>query len=88
MTQKTHDLAVKTGSYTDNNGNTKNRYKNCGMVLKKDDGGEIILIDPTFNFAGVKLDSDRDMVIISKFEVKKREQAATSQTPDAVDWEE
>jgi hypothetical protein len=75
MTHKSHDLAVKVGTY-EKNGETKGRYKNCGMVLQKDDGGEIIMIDPTFNFAAVKRGEDRDMVIISKFEVKEKQQAA------------
>ena len=47
--------------------------KNVGMVLTKEDGGEILMIDPTFNFAAVKRDEGRDMVIISKFEVKEKQ---------------
>ena len=74
MTHKSHDLAVKVGTYQ-KDGETKGKYRNCGMVLSKEDGGEIIMIDPLFNFAAVKRDEGRDMVIISKFEVKEKQEA-------------
>lgn len=79
MAKKTHDLVVKVGTYTDNNGYEKGKYKNVGIVMEKDDGGSFMMIDPTFNFAGV----DRyghDMVLVSKFELKKQN--------DNDDWEE
>jgi hypothetical protein len=69
-TRKTADLAVKVGAYQ-KDGETKNRYRNCGMVLTKDDGGKMLMIDPLFNFAAVKLDEGRDYVILSEFEVKE-----------------
>jgi hypothetical protein len=72
-TVKSHDLAVRVGSY-EKDGKTKGRYKNVGMILKKDDGGEMILIDPTFNFAAVSRPEGKDMVIVSKFEVKENQQ--------------
>jgi hypothetical protein len=68
MAKKTHDLCVKAGTYQ-KDGETKNRYKNVGMILQNDNGGDMIMIDPTFNFAAVK-EQDRDFVILSKFEVK------------------
>lgn len=80
-TVKTHDLAVKIGSY-EKDGETKGRYKNVGMILKKDDGGEIIMIDPTFNFAAVKRAEGKDMVIISRFEVKDNKKQEGTQE----DW--
>ena len=72
MSKKTHDLCVKAGTYQ-KDGETKNRYKNVGMILQKEDGGEMIMIDPTFNFAAVK-EQDRDFVIVAKFEVKEDKQ--------------
>jgi hypothetical protein len=62
---KKYDLAVKVGSYTDNNGNTKNRYKNIGALMTGNDGGEYILLEKTFNPAGVT--SDRESIMISLF---------------------
>lgn len=84
-TVKTHDLAVKVGSY-EKDGKTKGRYKNVGMILKKDDGGEMILIDPLFNFAAVTRQEGKDMVIISKFEVKENEQKPKQAADDT--WPE
>jgi hypothetical protein len=80
-TVKTHDLAVKVGSY-EKDGKTKGRYKNVGMILKKDDGGEMILIDPTFNFAAVTRPEGKDSVIVSKFDVKKEESKPKDEQED------
>jgi hypothetical protein len=66
---KTHDLAVKTGEYQ-KDGKAKARYLNVGMVMRKDDGGEIILLNRTFNPAGVPVEDGKDSIVISKFEVK------------------
>jgi len=33
MASKMYDVAVKTGSYTDKTGATKNRYENIGVCL-------------------------------------------------------
>lgn len=71
MSKKTHDLVVKSGTYQ-KDGETKSRYKNIGMILTKDDGGEIILIDPLINFAAVPREEGRDYVVVSKFEVKEK----------------
>lgn len=66
----THDLAVKTGSYTDKNGEKRNRYINVGKVFRNDDGGEFFAINRTFNPAGVPNPDGKEMVVISKFEIK------------------
>ena len=46
-TTKKYDIAVKTGSYTDSQGNEKARYKNIGAVWEKDDGGTYLALDST-----------------------------------------
>jgi hypothetical protein len=71
-TRKTHDLAVKTGSYTDNNGDTKGRYVNMGAIWQKDDGSEFMTILRTFNPAGVPNPENKDSIVISRFEVRDR----------------
>lgn len=71
---KKYDLAVKTGSYT-KNGEEKGRYVNIGSVMAKDDGGEFILLNRTFNPAGVPNPENRDTVLVSKFPVKDGENA-------------
>ncbi len=67
--KKIKDLAVKTGSYT-SNGETKNRYKNVGSMMKSDDGSVFILLDTTFNPAGVPNPDARDNVLISVFDLR------------------
>ncbi len=91
--KKIRDLAVKTGSYTDRDGNTKGRYKNVGSLMESDDGSKFILLDTTFNPAGVPNPDNRDNVLISIFELKdgdggQRQQSAPAQRqapPPAVD---
>ena len=41
----THDLMVKTGSYTDRDGNQKNRWLKIGSRFQRDDGSEAIKLD-------------------------------------------
>ncbi len=72
--KKIKDLAVKTGSYTDSQGNTKGRYKNVGSVMQSDDGSKFLLLDTTFNPAGVPNPDNRDNVLISIFDLKDEQQ--------------
>ncbi len=44
-TTATHDLCIKTGEYTDRNGETKGRWLTIGTVFKHDDGGSSIKLD-------------------------------------------
>jgi hypothetical protein len=85
--KKIADLAVKVGQYV-KDGETKNRYKNVGIVLQKDDGSKMRMIDPTFNFAAVKLDEGRDYVIISEFEIKDKAEPAQKPTAGAPQFDE
>lgn len=65
--RKTHDLSVKVGTYRDNQGNEKARYKTIGALFHGDRGPYIVL-DRTFNPAGVPVEDGRDQIIISCFE--------------------
>lgn len=66
------DIAVKTGEY-EHNGETKGRYKNCGKLMENDDGGLFILMDRTFNPAGVPSgDRESDQILISTFDPKPK----------------
>lgn len=38
MANKTHDLTVKTGEYTNAQGETKGRYENIGSLMQGDNG--------------------------------------------------
>ena len=64
--KKVYDLAVKTGSYQNKNGETKNRYQNVGSVMEGDNG-QFIIMDRTFNPAGVPNPDNKSSVIISMF---------------------
>lgn len=80
--KKLYDLAVKTGTY-EKDGETKNRYENVGSVMEKDDGGRFILLNRTFNPAGVPNPQDKSSIIVSMFDVKQKEQSDTDKVKDA-----
>lgn len=81
MTKRTHDLAVKIGTY-EKDGQTKGRYENVGSVFQDDNGGEFITLKRTFNPAGVPNPDGKDSVIISKFAVKENDAPAQASAPD------
>jgi hypothetical protein len=63
-------LSVKCGEYQNQNGDTKGRWRNVGTLMQGDDGGYFILLDKTFNPAGVPAgDRDSDQVLISTFDL-------------------
>lgn len=64
---KLYDLAVVVGSYTNRSGEEKKRWKNIGSVIQTKDGGKVILIDRTFNPAGVPVEDGRDQIMVSMF---------------------
>ena len=53
MTRKTHDLAVKTGSY-ELNGETKGRWMNVGALMEDNDGRPFLMLNACFNPAGIQ----------------------------------
>lgn len=71
---KKYDLAVKTGSYQDNQGQTKNRYQNIGAVMQGDNG-PFLLLDPLINLAAVPREPGKDRVLVSCFDPKQDGQA-------------
>ena len=71
--KKIYDLAVKTGEYTNQYGETKGRWLNVGQVMQDDNGGKFILLSRAFNPAGVEVKPGRDSVILSLFEPKARD---------------
>ena len=73
MVTKKYDLAVKTGSYTNRNGETKNRYENIGAVMVGDNG-PYLMLKRTFNPAGVSVQDGRDSILVSCFEPRERGQ--------------
>lgn len=67
--KKIKDLAVKTGSYTDRDGATKNRYENIGAIMDGDNG-MYVMLKRTFNPAGVDVEPGRDSILVSAFDPK------------------
>ena len=70
MATKLFDLKVKTGEYTNNNGEKKGRYITVGRIMQGNDGKEYIMLDRTFNPAGVPdlTGKGGDSILIGKFE--------------------
>lgn len=68
--KKLYDLAVKTGSYTDAQGQEKGRWKNIGAVMDGDNG-KFIFLDRSFNPAGVG-DASKESILVSMFEPKPK----------------
>lgn len=66
MAKKLYDVSVKTGSYTNNQGETKNRYENIGVMMEGDNG-PYLMLKRTFNPAGVPGNAERDNIIVSLF---------------------
>lgn len=76
--RKTHDLSVKTGTYRDASGQEKARYKTIGALMQGDRGPYVVL-DRTFNPAGVPVEDGRDQIIVSCFEPRSRDDAGGAQ---------
>lgn len=69
MAQKIKDIAVKTSTYTDKNtGMEKGRYENVGVLMQGDDGNQFMIMNRTFNPAGVPVANGKDTIILSLFE--------------------
>ena len=69
MTNKLYNICASTGKFTDNSGNSKNRYVRVGSVLKGDYGAYIIL-DAHFNPAGIPRKDGSSSIILSLFPPK------------------
>ena len=73
MAHKLYDVTVKTGSYTDAQGQPKGRYENIGVMMQGDNG-PYLMLRRTFNPAGVPNEDNRDTVLCSLFEPKEQNQ--------------
>lgn len=78
-------IAVKIGSYT-KDGKEKNRYKNIGEVITKDDGGQFVKLDATILNAAcfALMNRERnDSVICSLFSDDDKKPANGNEPPPA-----
>ncbi len=69
MSRRVGDLAVRNGSYT-KDGEEKNRYVNVGALMADDEGRFFILLDRTFNPAGIVDRGDKTNILISVFDIE------------------
>jgi hypothetical protein len=81
MAKATHNLSVKVGEYTNAQGETKGRWKNVGRMIASDDGSNYLIMDRTFNPAGVVNPDNRDAITISLFPVEEQQAAAPQRAP-------
>ena len=75
MAKKIKDLAVKTGSYTDNNGTEKGRYMGCGALMEGDDGNQFIMLNRFINYSALPRKQGSESVLISVFDLRDRDAA-------------
>jgi hypothetical protein len=71
------ELAVAVASYEDRNtGQMKNRYKNIGVLMETENNGQVnrfLMLDRSFNPAGVPFKQGSDKILISMFDPKPRD---------------
>lgn len=94
MSNKVYDIVAKTGEYTDNQGQQKANWKNVGAVMKGDKGS-FIMLDRSFNPAGLPNPDNRSNVLLSLFAPNQnqgqqqqpapQQQSAPPQQPDNFD---
>ena len=63
---KKYDFCVKSGTYTDRNGNEKVNWENIGVMI--DDGSPYILLKPYINLAGFPREEGRNHLLVSVFD--------------------
>ena len=74
MTKPIKNLVVKIGSYTDKNGESKNKYLNVGTLMETADGNKFILLNRSFNPAGVPVDDpSKETILISMFNIDRKQ---------------
>lgn len=74
MAKKIYDLVVANGKYQ-SNGQEKTNYVNIGVMMEKDDGGKFILLERTFNPAGVVNLDNKSSIIVSMYPPKNKDAA-------------
>ena len=73
--KKVYDVAVKVGTYQ-KDGQDKARWQNVGVVLKNDEGNMMMILERSFNPAGVPFKAGENTIILSFFDPKGSSQPA------------
>lgn len=72
-------LMVKVREYTDQNGQPKNQWLQIGSIMQSQKGGYFILLDKTFNPAGIQTEPGRTSVMVSMFEPDNKNEKTDAQ---------
>lgn len=81
--KKVKDLVVVVGFY-EKDGEEKKRYKNVGIILQDgdDQDRQMIMLDRSFNPAGIPFDEDRpERIVINSFDPKDDAEKPQRQAP-------
>lgn len=65
MATKIGNLKVPAGKYTNRDGETKNRWMDCGALMESE-GRKFLILNPAVNFAAL-MEPGKDSVIVSIF---------------------
>ena len=78
-------LLLKTGTYVNGQGETKNNYVELGAIIQGNDGSEYAIIEPTVDLAGVLIKQNamaakegkqqRDSIMCGIFEKQNQNQS-------------
>lgn len=78
MARKIKDLAVRTGSYTDGNGQEKGRYMGCGALMESDDGSQFIMLNRFINYSALPRKQGSESILVSVFDIRERDNSGGS----------
>lgn len=70
--KKLYELAVRSGSYTDKEGNEKSSWLNVGSVWKNNDDNQFMLLRATFNPAAIERKNGSDSITVAMFEPREQ----------------
>lgn len=87
MATKKYEVVAKIGSWTDKEGKSKNKYLNVGTVFQNDDNRMFMVLNRSFNPAGVPNPENKEAVILSFFDPKPKETTETPKQSEDVAWE-
>ena len=76
---KVYDIVATVGEYKNQQGEIKKKYLNVGAVLKGDNGS-YILLNKTFNPAGLA-EQGKDSIILSLFEPRPKDSQPQQSAP-------
>ena len=66
--KKVYDLAVRTSSYTDKEGQEKSSWLNIGSIWKNNDDNQFMLLKAAFNPAAIERKPSSDCITVAMFE--------------------